>query len=121
MEEDIRALNGIDNDIALHSSINFGMSDVQKSIEKITSEILLSSVEWFSKINGQMLSQLVNGFSVTSEMKTSISDPKAVGIVLERIGKNISESHKEQILALVNSGEILDGHEPLPKPFCPIL
>jgi len=70
-------------------------------------------VEWFSKINGQMLSQLVNGFSVTKEMKDSVTSPKAVEIVLERIGKNISPSHKDQILSLVNSGEILNGHDPL--------
>jgi len=114
VEEDIRAFNGSPED-SFHrlSSINFGMTDVKESIDCITSEILSSSVEWFSKINGQMLSQLVNGFSVTAEMKKSISDPKAVKIVLERIGKNISESHKEQILSLVESGEIQDDHDPL--------
>jgi predicted ATPase len=60
-----------------------------------------------------MLSQLVNGFEVTEEMKLSISRPKAVEIVLERIGKNISQSHKDQILNLVKTGEILSGHDPL--------
>ncbi len=114
VEEDIRAFNNFSDDqISSHTSINFGMRDVQRRIEKITSEILSSSVEWFSKINGQMLSQLVNGFSVTEEMKHSISRPTAVEIVLERIGKNISESHKQQILSLVSSGGILDGHDPL--------
>lgn len=114
VEEDIRTFSGINEDLNYrHNSINFGMGDVQRSIEVITSEILSSSVEWFSKINGQMLAQLVNGFSVTDEMKESISSPKAVEIVLERIGKNISESHKQQILSLVKSGEILKGHDPL--------
>ncbi|WP_430461857.1 hypothetical protein ACQUQU_03450 [Thalassolituus sp. LLYu03] len=114
VEEDIRAFGSVkDGSRFSHTSINFGMSDVRKSIEHITSEILSSSVEWFSKINGQMLSQLVNGFSVTSEMKQSISSPRAVEIVLERIGKNISPSHKEQILELVRSGEIQSGHDPL--------
>lgn len=114
VEEDIKALSGVnDNSEFRHSSINFGMSDVAMSIEKITSEILSSSVEWFSKINGQMLSQLVGGFSVTDEMKRTISRPKAVEIVLERIGKNISNTHKDQILSLVNSGDILIDHDPL--------
>lgn len=114
VEEDIRAFSGVREDSKLrHSSINFGMSDVQASINKITSEILSSSVEWFSKINGQMLSQLVGGFEVTQEMKDSISSPRAVEIVLERIGKNISTAHKDQILSLVNSGDILAGHDPL--------
>ncbi|MCH2559470.1 MAG: ATP-binding protein [Alcanivorax sp.] len=113
VEEDIKAFSSGNEYTHKHNSINFGMSDVQVSIEKITSEILSSSVEWFSKINGQMLTQLVNGFSVTDEMKNSISDPKAVQIVLERIGRNISESHKEQILTLVESGEIQNNHDPL--------
>lgn len=91
------------------SSINFGMGDVAASITEITSEILVSSVEWFSKINGQMLTQLVDGFSITEDMYKSISNPKAVQIVLERIGKNISDSHKEQILSLVKSGDIRKG------------
>jgi hypothetical protein len=114
VEEDIRSFSSSrKNSLYENISINFGMSDVQESIEKITSEILSSSVEWFSKINGEMLSQLVTGFLVTSEMKDSISDPKAVEIVLERIGKHISEPHKRQILDLVESGEIHTEHDPL--------
>ncbi|MBS0926273.1 hypothetical protein JK188_17510, partial [Providencia sp. JGM181] len=114
VEEDIRTFNDR-RDITLPkiSPINFGMRDVSLSIDSITSEILSSSVEWFSKINGQMLTQLVNGFVVTQEMLDSISRPKAVEIVLERIGVNISPEHKEQILSLVKSGEILKGHDPL--------
>ncbi|WP_208855525.1 AAA family ATPase [Pseudoalteromonas translucida] len=114
VEEDIRAFNSSGKGtLDEHSSINFGMRDVQLSIEKITSEILSSSVEWFSKINGEMLSQLVSGFLVTPEMKTSISDPKAVEIVLERIGKHISEPQKKQILDLVETGKIQNDHDPL--------
>lgn len=57
VEEDIRAFGN--GESYRNSSINFGMQDVQESIDAITSEILSSSVEWFSKINGQMLSQLI--------------------------------------------------------------
>lgn len=114
VEEDIRAFSSMrDGSRYSYSPINFGMGDVSVSIEKITSEILSSSVEWFSKINGQMLSQLVGGFSVTQDMKDSISSPRAVEIVLERIGKNISPSHKEQILELVRSESIQKDHDPL--------
>jgi len=111
VEEDIRAFSNSGRH--QQSSINFGMRDVQENIEQITSEILSSSVAWFSKINGEMLSQLVSGFSVTPEMKNSISDPKAVQIVLERIGKHISEAQKRQILDLVETGEIQTNHDPL--------
>lgn len=116
VEEDIRALAGMsaeDNFVNKHGSINFGMSDVKKSIDNITSEILSSSVEWFSRINGEMLSQLVNGFSITPEMKRSVSNPKSVQIVLERIGKHISDEHKDNIIKLISSGEIQNNHEPL--------
>ncbi|MBK4996794.1 AAA family ATPase [Pseudomonas sp. S37] len=114
VEEDIKAFGGAPEEIeSLISTINFGMSDVKDKIEKITSEIIKSSVEWFSKINGQMLSQLVNGFNVTPKMIRSIKQPKAVEVVLERIGKNITEPQKEQILGLVRSGEIFTGHDPL--------
>tara|TARA_R110001583_G_scaffold173171_2_gene327013 strand:+ start:2293 stop:3618 length:1326 start_codon:yes stop_codon:yes gene_type:complete len=114
VEEDIRSFSSSrQSSFSKNLSINFGMTDVQESIEKITSEILSSSVEWFSKINGEMLSQLVTGFLVTPEMKDSISDPTAVEIVLERIGKHISEPHKKQILDLVESGRIHNEHDPL--------
>ncbi|NHH85880.1 AAA family ATPase [Cobetia sp. MB87] len=103
------------------SSINFGMSDVKKNIHDITSEIKNSSVEWFSKINGQMLSQLVDGFSVTDEMKDQVVSADEVSIVLERIGDNISEAHKVNILELVGSGEIRSGHDPLVYFLCNLL
>lgn len=114
VEEDIRTFYTGREDLSLENfSINFGMSDVKKSISDITSEILTSSAVWFSKINGQMLSQLVTGFVITDDMKKSISQPKSIEIVLERIGDNISTTHKEQILELVNSGEIFNGYNPL--------
>lgn len=114
VEEDIKAFGGTTEEVeSLIATINFGMSDVKDKIEKITSEIIRSSVEWFSKINGQMLSQLVNGFKVTPKMKRSIKQPKAVEVVLERIGKNITEAQKDQILGLVRSGDIFQGHDPL--------
>jgi predicted ATPase len=114
VEEDIKAFGGAPEEVeTLISTINFGMSDVKEKIDKITSEITRSSVEWFSKINGQMLSQLVNGFKVTPEMVRSIEQPRSVEIVLERIGKNITPPQKEQILGLVHSGEIFSNHEPL--------
>ncbi|MGI2117745.1 hypothetical protein [Shewanella oncorhynchi] len=87
VEEDIRAFSGSGKgSFNEHVSINFGMHDVQESIEKITSEILSSSVEWFSKINGEMLSQLVSGFLVTPEMKTSIQIQKQLKLYWNVLG-----------------------------------
>jgi predicted ATP-binding protein involved in virulence len=113
VEEDLSIFNSKKVKSRVGTSINFGMNDVKESIKQITDEIITSSVEWFSIINGQMLTQLVNGFNVTQEMRDSISSPKAVEIVLERIGKNIEQNHKQQILDLVTSGDIFVGHDPL--------
>jgi len=93
--------------------INFGMIDVNKRIEELTSEILSSSVEWFSKVNGEMLGQLVEGFHVDENLKHSIQDPDAIKIVLDRIGGNIHENQKRKILRLIRSGEIFTEHDPL--------
>lgn len=93
--------------------INFGMKDVEDLIKLRTQEILTSSVEWFSKVNGQMLSQLAEGFSLDEELKESIRNPEAVKIVLDRIGNNIDEKTKNKIPLLIESGSIFSGHDPL--------
>lgn len=112
VEEDIREFSSVARDKEFrHSSINFGMNDVKESIDKITEEILNSTVAWFAKINGQMLSQLVDGFKVTEEMRTSILNPDEIKIVLERLGENIPELQKAQILALVDSKHISEKHD----------
>lgn len=96
-----------------NGNIHFGMKDVQDLIELRTKEILSSSVEWFSKVNGQMLSQLAEGFFLDEELKERIKNPDAVKIVLDRIGTNIDEDTKNKIPLLIESGEIFVGHDPL--------
>ena len=44
----------------LNEDIHFGMSDIADQIKDITKQITQSSVEWFSKVSGEMLSQLVD-------------------------------------------------------------
>ncbi|WP_439253911.1 AAA family ATPase [Pseudomonas monteilii] len=94
-------------------SIYFGMRDVEELIKARTQEILSSSVEWFSKVNGQMLSQLVEGFSLDQDLKESIKKPGDVKIVLDRIGNNIDGETKERILELIESDAIFIDHDPL--------
>lgn len=94
-------------------NIYFGMRDVEELIKVRTQEILSSSVEWFSKVNGQMLSQLAEGFSLESDLRESIKKPDAVKIVLDRIGNNINDETKHKILQLIESEEIFVDHDPL--------
>lgn len=96
-----------------NENIYFGMRDVEELIKARTQEILSSSVEWFSKVNGQMLSQLAEGFSLDEELKESIKNPGDVKIVLDRIGNNIDEETKEKILRLIETEEIFEDHDPL--------
>lgn len=114
VEQDFKDLS-IDDDIDVFddNSINFGMRDVDGRFKEITKEIISSSVEWFSKVNGEMLSQLVEGFKVDDEVKSSIDKPDAIKIVLDRIGSNIEESYKKEIVRLIETKEIFTGHDPL--------
>ncbi len=94
--------------------IKFGMNDVRELFEKITSEIKNSSILWFSKINGQMLTQLIDGINVTQQMRKEIESPEALKIVLDRIGENIGEGDKKHILDLVKNKKLDDErYDPL--------
>lgn len=114
VEEDLHSL-GLNDDVEVKTDhqINFGMGDVRRRIKTITEEILVSSVEWFSKVNGEMIGQLVEGFQVDTEMYRSVADPEAIKIVLDRIGENITFKNKNQILNLVETGDILENHDDL--------
>lgn len=114
VEQDFKDLSIDESSITLDdNSINFGMRDVNKRFKEITDEIISSSVEWFSKVNGQMLSQLVEGIEVDDETKASIENPEAIKIVLDRIGNNIEESYKQEIIRLIESKEIFNQHDQL--------
>ncbi|CAB3645746.1 hypothetical protein LMG27174_00841 [Paraburkholderia rhynchosiae] len=114
IEEDFAKLTGAP--INLDGNINviqFGMLDVQQSFDRITSEIKNSSIQWFAKVNGQMLGQLINGINITKEMKESLYDKDALRIVLERIGDNMPAQDKAHMLELIETGDIFRDHDPL--------
>lgn len=116
VEQDLKNLSGDEENTDkafLNQAINFGMGDVDARIKQITKEILSSSVEWFSKVNGQMLNQLVDGLKIEQHMLDSIQSPAAVKIVLDRVGNNISSSSKERILELIKTQDITSGHDHL--------
>lgn len=116
VEQDLKNLSSDEENsdkAFLNQAINFGMGDVDARIKQITKEILSSSVEWFSKVNGQMLNQLVDGLKIEQHMLDSIQSPAAVKIVLDRVGNNISNSSKERILELIKTKDITTGHDHL--------
>ena len=110
IEEDLQKLGLKDIDISEEDNklIQFGMTDVEKRFEAITDAIKNSALEWFSKVTGAMLKQLVDGIKVTSEMKQSIQQPEALRIVLDRVGENLTKDYKQNIYNLIKSKEIDD-------------
>lgn len=114
VEQDFKVLS-INNEIEFFDghSINFGMSDIDKRFKEIIEEITVLSATSFSKISGQMLSQLIRGFTINPELLDSVRDSETVNIVLNRCGNNIEESDKREIIKLVESGAIFKDHDSL--------
>ena len=99
--------NDEDEDKDIESSlIQFGMDDVEKRIKTITQKIIQSSVSGFSKLTGEMLSQLLRGYPDATEVdKINISDIK---IILNRVGNNLTDADKEQIISQISTNKIFD-------------
>lgn len=83
--------------------IQFGMNDVEDTIDSVLQSIKNSALEGFSSITGKMLSQYVDGLHETD---TKIESEK-LNIILERVGENITPDYKESIIDLVKSGKII--------------
>jgi len=105
IEEDLARL-GIENAEIGEGGINFGIHDVQQRLNEIQKEVLLSSNEWFSKINGEILSKLVNGFALDESDEKRVASLEKIDVVLERIGKNIGLDDKEEIKRIFRSREL---------------
>ncbi|HLO87688.1 MAG TPA: AAA family ATPase [Nostocaceae cyanobacterium] len=107
IEEDIKNL-GYEKRLFKDSDdrlIQFGMDDVIAKINKIEENIREETFNLLPKVNGEMLTQFVEGITPTKEMRDSIQ-PETLSIVLSRVGDNISQKEKNKIEKLVNSGEI---------------
>lgn len=95
-EEDFSNSNFDDN-------LKFGMEDVKERIESLTEEIREMSLLGFSKITGDLLSQLSNEFK-NYTLKNKV-DNKKLQIILDRVGESISEIDKENIKNYIKSGD----------------
>lgn len=82
--------------------IQFGMQDVRQKIDSLTDEIRQKSLVGFSKISGDLLSQLSKEFP-NYKFKNQV-DKNKLQIILDRVGKSISEEDKLNIIQYVNSG-----------------
>ncbi|MFC6205479.1 AAA family ATPase [Psychrobacter urativorans] len=93
------------------NNINFGMNDVKAAIKNITDEIIQSSINWVSKVNGDIINEIIN-----IEKATIIFDKnneKQIKKTLNRIDeKHLNKASKDKIFELIESGEI-DENETL--------
>ncbi len=84
-------------------AIQFGMDDVKRKINYITEEISQKSLIGFSKITGDLLSELSNEFQ--GRISRKLVDEKKLRIILDRVGKSITEEDKVNIIDYIKSGK----------------
>lgn len=112
IEDDFDSLN-LRNEELNNSEllIRFGMSDVQKSIERILDRIRTLAMKGFNEMTGVLLKQYTEGgnplddFSFGERLIKNI-DSEIVKIVLDRLGKEVEKEYKRRILELVENGDI---------------
>lgn len=114
IEEDFMRL-GLDEQPTQTRGINFGVKDVENKLEEMRKAILTSSNESFSRVNGEILAKLINGFKLTQDDIDQVRSLDRLDVVLERIGGHMKASEKEQIDHLFHSGQIFAEikYEPL--------
>ena len=82
--------------------IHFGMEDVEARIRYMESEIKQSSIIGFSKVTGEVLSQLLKGFPSVEDKEIEKLDLQTVKIVIHRVGEYLSSKDRDNILSLID-------------------
>jgi predicted ATP-binding protein involved in virulence len=94
----------IDEEIEISDDtlIHFGMEDVIQRIDNVKEQINKSTVEGFSKVTGEILSQLLKGFPELNDDEIEELDVQTAKIVLHRVGDNLSQNDRNSILELLD-------------------
>lgn len=89
--------------------ICFGMNDVQKRIDQITSAISQSSIVGYAEVSGDMIRQLLERNNQENHVLTC--NKAQMEIVLTRIGASLTDEEKHRILLMLESQspELLDN------------
>jgi ABC-type lipoprotein export system ATPase subunit len=105
--EDELSILGISKEIPLKEAIQFGLGDVERKLEAMKTETLTISNDSMARINGEILTRLVNGLSVNNDDKVIIKDnANQIELVLKRVGHTLSEKDKLRIISMVQTGNI---------------
>ncbi|RXJ79451.1 AAA family ATPase [Arcobacter sp. F2176] len=110
--DDIEELDDDDMKTADDTLIHFGMEDVISRVIKVENEITKLTVNGFSKVTGEILSQFLKGFPKINDKAIDRLDVKTAEIILHRVGKNISKKDRDEILHLLqNKNELKEKRE----------
>lgn len=114
IEEDF-ARFGLEETPTSTKGMNFGVHDVENKLEEMRTAILTSSNESFSKVNGEILAKLINGFELNREDIEQVRSLDRLDLVLERIGGHMRSDEKEEIERLFVTGRLFyeNKYEPL--------
>lgn len=89
--------------------IQFGMRDVENRIDNIKKEISRSSLSGFSKVSGELLTQLLKGFpEITSAERKNIKLDD-IKIILSRVGPSLSVEDKSKIISLLSENKLFQN------------
>ncbi len=86
--------------------IRFGMSDVDKSIKEILESIRENSRESFNKMTSVLLKQYASKKNVKSFTSNTSIDKDMLKIILDRLGNEIAEEDRNNIISLLDSKKI---------------
>lgn len=108
IEEDMSKLGiDVEKDRVKNRLIQFGMTDVEKAIEKILSTIRSAAITGFTEMTGVLLKQYLGG-ELSTDSSYSI-DSEKLAIALDRIGDEIESRDKEKIKELVANSKIYES------------
>ncbi|EBB5846581.1 hypothetical protein MY43_06000 [Listeria monocytogenes] len=81
--------------------IQFGMKDVQETIDDLLDTIKKTSIESFNKMTGELLQQYVNN-DVEKDIELNVLSEKVILISLSRVGSEIKSDLQNQIVNMYN-------------------
>lgn len=91
--------------------IQFGMQDVVDRINRIIHQINESSIKGFAKASADILHQLQEGFPELTVKEINSLNVNNIRIILNRVEDNLKKSDRDNILELLDKGELKSKRE----------
>lgn len=113
IEEDLKTL-GLNEEKILREDrglIHFGMEDVQTILDSNLLEIKNTAINGFSSLTGELLNQYVEELPKIPKKIQKKIESNILNIILDRVGENIKQTTKDEIIRLVDSKQIFQQQE----------